>query len=82
MLDGRMIRGTDSPERYSEMLARFQPRPIRNEDEAERLQTIVDGLIDKPDPLTEDERQFMVLVGYLIEAWEAGRYFDTPGGTP
>jgi len=73
--------GIDKPRPYADMLATFQPRPIKTEKEAQRLQAIVDGLIDKPEPLTEDERQFMVLLGYLIEAWEAGKY-ELPAVTP
>ena len=59
---------------YAELLMATLPRPIKTEQDAESIQRVIDMLIDKPSPLSEDERDFLVLLGALVALWEDGRY--------
>jgi HTH-type transcriptional regulator / antitoxin HigA len=60
--------------RYSELLQEFEPRPIHSEQQAERIEGLIDHFIDKPGVLSEDERDFLDLLGNLLAAWEADKY--------
>jgi HTH-type transcriptional regulator/antitoxin HigA len=56
------------------MLVHYQPHPIGNEQDAERIQELIDALIDKGQ-LTDDEEEFLALLGSLVFMWEAdGKY--------
>jgi len=70
-----------SAQTYADLLIEAMPRPIRTEAEADRVQTLVDRLIDRASTLTEDEHDLLRLLGSLIESWEEGRY-DLPATTP
>jgi HTH-type transcriptional regulator/antitoxin HigA len=65
---------------YAELLAQVQPRSITNEDEAEQIQALIDCLIDQS-TLTEEEEDFLSLLGDLLLAWEGDRY-DLQAPTP
>jgi HTH-type transcriptional regulator/antitoxin HigA len=69
-----VILGIDPPKSYVELLTEVQPRPISSEEEADAIQAVIDTFIDKPDELTDDEQDFLSLLGDLIYAWEQGRY--------
>lgn len=56
-------------ESYAELLVMFQPRPIRDEREAEEISRIIDRLTDLP-TLTEGQREFVGLLGQLLYDWE------------
>lgn len=80
-MSGNVILGTEAMT-YSEMLARYAPRPIYTEEGADRIQELIDALIDKPTTLTEDEQDFLTLLGALMFLWEDGRYDLEPSGPP
>ena len=55
--------------RYIELVESFPPRPIRSVRELERTQKVVDVLIDKGEN-SKDERDYLTVLGTLIEAFE------------
>jgi HTH-type transcriptional regulator/antitoxin HigA len=57
-------------EAYRDLLATFQPRPIRSEKEAEALSGLIDTLTDLPH-LSEGQREFVGLLGQLLYDWES-----------
>ncbi|MDJ0676898.1 MAG: helix-turn-helix domain-containing protein [Calothrix sp. MO_167.B42] len=54
---------------YQELLNSFPPRPINSDKELEKTQAVVDALIDKGS-LTDDERDYLNLLGLLIHEYE------------
>ena len=54
---------------YKELLNSFPPRPITSEEELEKTQVVIDALIDKGN-LTEDERDYLNLLGLLTHEYE------------
>lgn len=54
---------------YTNLLVSFPPRPIKTEEDLEKTQEIVDNLLDKRE-LTEDEEDYLHLLGILIEEYE------------
>jgi hypothetical protein len=54
-----MIPGSNVSNPYSELLLRYQPRPVTTEHQAKEYQDVLDSFIDKHEQITEDERQFM-----------------------
>lgn len=54
---------------YTELLTSFPPRPIKNEEDLEQIQAVVDHLLDKGE-LTEDEEDCLNLLGILIYEYE------------
>ena len=54
---------------YTNLLVSFPPRPIKSEEDLEKIQNIVDRLLDK-EKLTEDEEDYLYLLGMLIEEYE------------
>lgn len=54
---------------YSELLKFFPPRTIKTEEELTKTQAVADALIDKGD-LTEDEQDYLSLLGMLIYDYE------------
>jgi HTH-type transcriptional regulator/antitoxin HigA len=47
---------------------------VTTQQQAYEYQQVIDSFIDKPEQVTEDERQFMALLGELISAWEDEKY--------
>jgi len=68
-----MIPGIVAESSYAELLEQVVPRPIEMEEEAARYTTIIDALVDQPQPLTDDQRDFIALLSLLLEVWEAGQ---------
>lgn len=66
---GKMTLGLPSNLNYLELLQTFPPRPIANEDDFNKTQTIIDTLIDK-DELTPDEQDYLSVLGSLIRDYE------------
>ena len=54
---------------YTNLLLSFPPRPIKSEEDLEKIQNIVDSLLDKG-KLTEDEKDYLYLLAILIEEYE------------
>lgn len=55
---------------YRDLLTAFEPRPIRNRQEAEATGKLIDVLTDLPQ-LSEGQREFAALLGQLLYDWEA-----------
>lgn len=55
---------------YAELLCAYAPRPIKNDDQFWAVQNIVDQLLDQR-TLTADQRDFLLLLGMLIEQYES-----------
>lgn len=55
---------------YPDLLQAVQPRTIRTEQDARAMNEIVDLLTDHPD-LSDDQRDFIGLLGQLIYDWES-----------
>jgi HTH-type transcriptional regulator/antitoxin HigA len=56
-------------ETYRELLVAFEPRPIRNEEEAQTATELIDTLTDLP-RLAAGQREFVGLLGQLLHDWE------------
>ncbi len=54
---------------YQKLLALFPPHPIKNEEDLEKTQTVVDSLLDQVE-LTEEEEDYLNLLGILIHEYE------------
>ena len=54
---------------YINLLISFPPRPIKSEEDLEKVQDIVDKLLDK-EKRTEDEEDYLYLLAMLIEEYE------------
>ena len=55
---------------YIALLTSFPPRPIKDEEDFEKIQTVVDSLLDKGE-LTESEEDYLNLLGILIHEYES-----------
>ncbi len=55
-------------ETYGDLLATFQPRPMRNERDAEEGSGLIDVLTDLS-TLSEGQREFVGLMGQLLHDW-------------
>lgn len=55
---------------YTELLTNFPPRPIKDEEDFEKTQAVVDSLLDKGE-LTESEEDYLNLLGLLIYEYES-----------
>jgi HTH-type transcriptional regulator/antitoxin HigA len=58
-------------ERYGELLKQIRPRIIDSPEEHERLLVAAEGLMDKGEALSAEEREVLALIVLLIEAFEA-----------
>lgn len=76
-----MTLGNNTRKTYAELLATHAPRPIESETEAEKIQSLIDALIDKPELLSDDEQDFLAVLGSLVTAWEDGK-FELPDVPP
>jgi HTH-type transcriptional regulator/antitoxin HigA len=56
--------------RYMGLLADFPPFPIKNEEDLEKTQAVVDRLIDQGE-LSDDEEEYLDLLGILIYEYES-----------
>ena len=65
-----MAIGKRKVDRYLELFEAFTPKPIRSERDLERVQKVVNGLLDR-DEWNKDERDYLEVLGTLIEAYEA-----------
>ena len=54
---------------YINLLISFPPRPIKSEEDLEKVQNIVDKLLDK-EKRTEEEEDYLYLLAILIEEYE------------
>jgi HTH-type transcriptional regulator/antitoxin HigA len=54
---------------YKELLQQFQPRPIKSDEDLEKVQERVNSLLDQPE-LTPDEQDYLDLLGTLIYEYE------------
>ena len=64
-----MTIATDS-HTYIEMLTTFPPRPIKSSIECDEVQAVIDRLLDEQQ-LSEEQRDYLNLLGLLIEDYEA-----------
>jgi HTH-type transcriptional regulator/antitoxin HigA len=58
-------------ERYGELLKELRPRIIETPEEHDRLLTLAEGLMERGEALTPEERQALALMVLLIEAFES-----------
>jgi len=54
---------------YIDLIESFPPRTIKSETDLEKTQLVIDALIDKGE-LTEDEKDYLNLLGMLIYDYE------------
>ena len=55
---------------YADLLHHYAPRPTMTEDEYDRIQALIDELLEAK-MLSKDEKTFLNLLGSLIEEYEA-----------
>ena len=70
------VRTLSKPNRYLELITAFPLRPIDSETALDRAVTVVDSLLDRP-KLTRDERDYLDVLGTLIERYE-DEHVDIP----
>lgn len=61
---------------YTNLLISFPPRPIKSEEDFEKTEVIVDELLDKGN-LTEEEEDYLFVLGMLIHEYEEKQDFAT-----
>jgi HTH-type transcriptional regulator/antitoxin HigA len=64
------------PRSYEEILTARLPRPIHDEQGADRVRQEIQALV-RTFPRTAGEEEYLSLLGQLLIAWENGRY-ETP----
>src|SRR5262249_18596242 len=70
-------------QKYAKLLARTQPRPIRDEEEYDRTVAAVNALVDKgEDNLTPEEGELLELLSILIEDYDDVHYPIPKVATP
>lgn len=67
-----MTIATDS-HTYVEMLTTFPPRPIKSVIECDKLQDVIDQLLDERQ-LSEEQQDYLNLLGLLMEDYEAKNF--------
>jgi HTH-type transcriptional regulator/antitoxin HigA len=67
---------TFNPDKYSQLLVRYQPKLIRTEEENEKALAIVEELMHRPNRSPEENELYELLIT-LIEKFE--REFYSPG---
>jgi HTH-type transcriptional regulator / antitoxin HigA len=67
-----MTIATDS-HAYVEMLTTFPPRPIKSAIECDKLQAVIDQLLDA-EQLSEEQCDYLNLLGLLMEDYEAKNF--------
>jgi HTH-type transcriptional regulator / antitoxin HigA len=72
-----MTPGTET-DQYAALLVETRPRSITTDGEAQAVQDLIDGLVDKTESLTEAEGELLSLLGDLLSAWEGDRYDPEP----
>jgi len=70
---GKTTPGTPIPNEYLSLIAAFPPRPITSEEELDATQKVIDSLIDRG-TLTDDERDYLHLLGLLVSEYEEIHY--------
>lgn len=70
---GKTTPGTPNPSEFLSLIAAFPPRPITSEDELDATQNVIDSLIDRG-TLTDDERDYLHLLGLLVSEYEEIHY--------
>ena len=73
MSNGKMMNGTHS---YQDLLQKFEPRPIANEEQYDAVVAQMNALSDK-EALTAAEQDMLTLLGTLVMAYEDEHYPDT-----
>jgi HTH-type transcriptional regulator / antitoxin HigA len=68
-----MATSTASP-LYLKLIRVFPLRPIRTEEDHDRAIAVVDSLVTRMDRLTPDERDYLDILGSLIERYESEIY--------
>jgi HTH-type transcriptional regulator/antitoxin HigA len=61
-------------EKYLDLICNFPPRPIRSERDLDRATRVIDSLVDRPS-LSSDEKDYLNVLGDLVEAYEKEHYF-------
>jgi HTH-type transcriptional regulator / antitoxin HigA len=72
---------TFNPNKYSELLSRYQPKLIRTEAENEHALAIVEELMHRPDRSLEENELYDLLIT-LIEKFEQDYYLSGTASTP
>lgn len=68
-ITGNKINGLITEDKYLELLIKFPPRPIKSEEDFNKIQTRIDSLIDQ-DNLTLDEQDYLNVLGSLVRDYE------------
>jgi HTH-type transcriptional regulator/antitoxin HigA len=64
---------TANPPTFSELVAQFEPRPIRSERELKKAHKTIERLMAKGD-LSKDESDYLETLSILVETFEATAY--------
>ncbi len=67
--NGNKINGLVTDGNYLTLLTKFPPRPIKSELDFNKVQAIIDDLIDQ-DNLTSDEQDYLNVLGSLVRDYE------------
>ncbi len=72
---------TFNPDKYSQLLVRYQPKLIRTEEENEKALAIVEELMHRPNRSPEENEVYELLIT-LIEKFEGEFYSPGEASTP
>ena len=68
-VSGNKIDGLATEDQYLKLLIKFPPRPIKSEEDFNRVQAVIDSLIDQEN-LTSDEQDYLNVLGSLVRDYE------------
>lgn len=66
---GNKMNGLTTDDQYLKLLITFPPLPIKSEEDFDKIQGIIDNLIDQ-DNLTYDEQDYLNVLGSLVKDYE------------
>ena len=66
---GKTIDGLAINDPYLQLLIKFPPRPIKSEDDFDKIQAVIDDLIDQEN-LTIEEQDYLNVLGSLVRDYE------------
>lgn len=72
---------TFNPEKYKEILVKYQPKLIKTEAENEQALTIIEGLMQKENRTPEENELYQLLI-LLVEKFEQEYYLAGETATP
>lgn len=68
--NGKMTHGLGKNTPYIELLQAFPTRPIKSQAKMWAVQQVIESLLDRAEPLTPDESDYLNVLGTLVYEYE------------